>query len=435
MVITHGSPFDGWALPSYTPRDDLVWIHGGDRALIELAAAAALCGVPVELRGAFSEPDVAEMERLTDVRLQRPQEPRMPVPTDTVIIPEGTPDPLLFARVALSPARAVLVLMAAPGLFGWPFDRERVPADPTAVEPTSVGRPEQLVAARQFGLELWTNLSAIAEQARGAEIPHHYIGVGRPVPYPAPPRKRVDVVTLAANRWSGLAREAVRSLRPEITHEVIGRTTRARLLDSLGSARIFVHPVRIEGRSRLCEEARAMGTVPVLLASNHIGEGMDEASGAVTVGTIEDMAPAVHALLEDPARLGALVAAGRRHVREEVAWEPFVARVGAALAEPDLEVTRFSAGRAGFGARLAERETLASRDAALAAAEAQARTFAAREDELLAMVRAHAERAEVTGGELVEAQARLEALRSRKAVRAALRAAGAIALLRRGPRT
>ena len=108
-------------------------------------------------------------------------------PTDTVIIPEGTPDPLLFARVALSPARAVLVLMAAPGLFGWPFDRERVPADPTAVEPTKRGAARAARRGAPVRARVVDEPSAIAEQARGAEIPHHYIGVGRPVPYPAPP--------------------------------------------------------------------------------------------------------------------------------------------------------------------------------------------------------------------------------------------------------
>jgi hypothetical protein len=432
-------------LPPYAARDDLTWIHGGDRALLELAAAAAQNGVDVELRGAFMEREVAEVERFTNVTIGRPRESGLPAAGDTVVIPEGTPDPLLFARAALSPARAVLLLMAAPGLFGWPFDRERVPEDPTVVDPQSVGRAEQLVAARHFGFELWTNARGIAAQARDAGIPHHYLGIGRPVPYPDPVPKRVDVVTLAANRWSALAREAAGALRPGLTREEIGKTSHARLLTALGEARIFIHPARIEGVSRLSEEARAMGTVPILLASNRFGDGMDEASGAVTVGTVEEIAPAVHDLLDDPARLDALAAAGRQSSREAVAWDPFVRRIGEVLAAPDLEVARFARGRAGFGARLAEREDEVRRRVESAAATAQAHAVAAREQEVRVEVNAALSRAaaaarradaaarhaDAASAALAAAETRLQALRSRKAVRLALRASGALALVRR----
>ena len=178
-----------------------------------------------------------------------------------------------------------------------------------------------------------------------------------------------------------------------------------------------------------------MGTVPVLLASNHVGEGMDEASGAVTVQTIEEMAPAAHALLDDPVRLAALAAAGRRQAREAVAWEPFVSRVAAALAVPDHEVAQSAAGRAGLAARLVEREEAVRRHAEHAASEAHARALAAREHELHAALLAEAQRADEMSRLLAVSDARLQALRSRKAVRVALRAAGAAALILRGSRT
>jgi hypothetical protein len=101
-------------------------------------------------------------------------------PTDVVLVPEAHRDPFHYASAAFSPARAILVLMAAPGLFGWSFDGDGPPGDPMSVDPDSVARPEQLQAARHLGLELWTNLRAIADQARAHDIPHQYVAVGRP---------------------------------------------------------------------------------------------------------------------------------------------------------------------------------------------------------------------------------------------------------------
>ena len=151
----------------------------------------------------FMESEVAAHERVAGVVLHRPQEPRAARPSDILLIPEGHPEPLAFARAALGPARAILCVLAAPGLFGWSFDGSEPCEEPMRVDPGAVGRPEQLEAARHLGLELWTNARAIAAQARAHGIPHHYIGVGRPSPYPAAPAKSIDVVIvgLFAAAW------------------------------------------------------------------------------------------------------------------------------------------------------------------------------------------------------------------------------------------
>jgi hypothetical protein len=87
---------------------------------------------------------------------------------------------------------------------------------------------------------------------------NHRGGVGRPAPYPEPAAKSVDLITLADNRWVALARAALSGLRPGMTRVELPTLARDCVLERLGTARIMVHPARIEGRSRLSEEARAM---------------------------------------------------------------------------------------------------------------------------------------------------------------------------------
>jgi hypothetical protein len=422
VILLHCERCEGWRLPPFRADSrGRPWIHGGERTLLEVAAAAAMTH-RVELRGRFDEHEVARTERDAGVQLERPASPRAPGPGDAVIMPEGVSDPLVFAQVALSPARAVLLLLAAPGLFGWPFDRAAAPLDPTAVDPRSVGRPEQLEAARRLGFELWTNLAGIAAQASARGLPHHYIGVGRPAPYPEPPGKRVDVVTLVDNRWAELARAAVDQLDPHVTHVEVPTLPRDELLVQLGTGRVFIHPARIEGRSRLGEEARAMGTVPVVLASNHMAEGNNGSTGGLAVDAVEQIAPAVHALLGDPDRLERLSRAGYAHAREAAAWEPFVARVEHALGTPDEDVLAGARGRAGIGSALADSEA-AARHA-------------------LDQVRAELDRAgaelDRTRAELGEAalardraERRYETLRRRKVVRFGLRASALVWRVRR----
>jgi hypothetical protein len=329
------APFDGWDLAPYQPVD-ATWTHGGVRSMIELAAGLAAIGLDVELRGGFSEREVATIEHAAGVQLGRPEARRRPQPDELVIVPEGHDDPLIFARVAFSGARAVLMMLGPLGLVGWPFDGTPVPqADAIlTLDTESVGRPESLAAARSFGLELWTNASAIAARAASAGIEVNYVGCGRPTPYPEAGEKTVDVLALAENRWGPLAMEALEGIPAQFSTHIQPRGTHEELLAALSAARVFLHPARIEGRSRLCEEARAMRAVPVLLVSNNNGEGY----GSVVVESVRDMPVAAAALLSDPERLAALAESGYRTARRDGDWEAYKQRLRGAVADVDLAV-------------------------------------------------------------------------------------------------
>jgi glycosyltransferase involved in cell wall biosynthesis len=233
-----------------------------------------------------------------------------------------------------------------------------------------------------------------------------------------PPEKHVDVVILTGNRWFPLAREAVAPLRTDVSVAEVPPVPHPLLLEQLGAAKIFVHPARIEGRSRLSEEARSMGTVPIMLTSNRFGEGLAEDSGCVAVDDLRAIAPAVHALLDDPDRLARLAGAGYRNAREISEWRPFVTRVADALARADQEVARFTASRAVLGERLIERENELERDA-----EQHAQRLARDLAQLEQRYSETAEREQQLSHHVTTAEARYQALRSRKAVRAALRVA------------
>jgi hypothetical protein len=439
VVLLASWEFDSWDLPRFAPLENRTWMSGGHRTLLELAAAAAAAGCAVELRGVFIEREVESIEAAARVQLGRPRQARPRTSADIVIVPEGLADPLLFAREALSPARAVVAVLGAPGLFGWSFGSGGPPRDLLTVDTEAVGRPEQLESAHRLGLEIWTNLAGIAEQARAIGLPHHYVGVGRPEEYPDPPTKRVDVATLADNKWAPLARAAVAGLRPGVSHVELPCMPRDRLLLELGAARTLVHPVRIEGRSRLCEEAKAMGTVPIMLASNRFGEGLDPASGAIAADTIEAIAPAVHELLDDPQRLDGIAQAGRRQARDAARWQPFVERVAAALADPDRELARSRPGRAALGASLSAREERlcaehdslrADRDRLLAEQDRLRTEYDALTGQLTAL---GAEERKLTAA-LTTAERRYVALRQRRVVRAALRLGAALERVRRARR-
>lgn len=353
VTILLAPKFDGWSMPPFAPQK-WTYISGGIRALIELAAGVATAGYEVELRGSYPEAEVAAIEEATSTRMGRPSDRRRPAADELVVVPEGAPEPLSFARVAFSRARAVMLIQGALGLFGWSFDDRPTPREEEllTLEASSVGRPEQLVAARAFGLELWSNVSAICEQGRSVGVPVQAVGSGRPIPYPEPREKELDVLVMGANRWSPLAREALAGLPPLLKTLVLPRVGHAEALAAFSLARVLIHPARIEGRSRIAEEARAMGAVPVVLASNTFGEGYGEEYGSVVVEDIDEIAPAVAALLADPVRLERLAANGRRTARAIGDWQQYCEGLATAIASPDMEVASLEPGRAQLGDRL-----------------------------------------------------------------------------------
>jgi hypothetical protein len=319
-----------WQLPACEP-DDRAWIGGGERSMYELAFALAGLGHDVELRGRVSRPVYAELAQVTDRHPAVGAPSRRPLPGEIVLLLEGFVDPLVFASVALSEARPVIVLLAVPGLMGWSFEPGWSLPDPLAVDLASVNRPGSYQAMAAIGFELWTHSPGIAAAAEAAGVECRWIGSGSPGPSPQPVDKIHDVAVVGGNRWEPLARRVLEGLPVEWFATRPG--SNAEMLRQLGSARVVVHPMRIEGTSRLSIEARLMGTVAVVLW-HPAGAGFTRDQGVVAVNSIEALRQAVLDLLAQPEELQGLSRAGRSFAHEWRSWPAYRARVAAALASP-----------------------------------------------------------------------------------------------------
>jgi glycosyltransferase involved in cell wall biosynthesis len=340
----------GWAMPAAEPHD-IGWIEGGRRAMHELAVAIAAGGRRVEFRGEVNVPVLDELSAAAGgVRVELPGEPRLPAVGDVVMVNEGVADPRVYARLALSPARAVLMVLAPLGEFGWPFVEEPwAKPDYETLDPTSLARPEHFAGAAALGFELWTHTPALASIASGAGVECALVGRGLPEALPPPaPARDIDVLLLERSHWPETTRRLAGELEASVT---LPPSPRPEVLDALGRARVFVHPARFEALSRIGAEARAMGAVPVVPSTNPFAAAMDEEHGAVLVPSVGEIPRAVRALLADPVRLERLSARAMQTARAEVAWEPYVERVGELLSrEPPPDPGR--AARAGLGAAL-----------------------------------------------------------------------------------
>lgn len=335
------------------PRDGL--IEGGRRTMHELAVAIASTGRRVEIRGGASFRLLHELSAAAGAALELATRPRRPTAGDTIVVGEGVDDARIYARLALSPARTVLMVLGPLGMFGWPFVEEawRRP-DYEEVDPASLACPEHFAGAAALGFELWTHTPAFARIAEANGLRCELIGRASPLPFPEPGGTRdIEVLMLERSHWP----QAAQRLAVELTAAGVSVTTlpvgdRAAVLDALGRTQVFVHPGRVEAKSRVTAEARAMGAVPVVLASNPYGDDTDESSGAVAVGSLDEMTGAATGLLASPRRLEQLSARGIETARREVAWGPYVERVGRALDRPS-ENGAGRAARAGIGAALA----------------------------------------------------------------------------------
>jgi hypothetical protein len=320
-----GGPFD---LPASLPGD--YPLGGGGRSLHELAVAIAATGRDVELRGRVSRPELA---RLADAAGAAPRVDlpvRRPGAGEVVIVPEGYQHAVQYARLSLSPARRILLLLGPPGLTGWPFTADwSGKPDPLTVALDAVARPEHFRAMDQAGFDLWTHSPGMAQAVEESGVACTLIGTGTPLPFPVPGNRPHDVVWVQANRWAPLARSVVERL--EATTLGVPEVPHTRMLELLGTGRTLVWPSRIEGQSRIQIEARAAGTVPVALDSNRFAAGLDEAGGAVLVGSLEEMVEEIHRLLADPGRSGELSTRARRAALAQVDWESYVGRVDRAL--------------------------------------------------------------------------------------------------------
>jgi hypothetical protein len=331
VICTLGGDVDPWQLPA-SSYSDRPWIHGGERFLYELAAAIAAMDESVELRGDLSRTDLEEICAAAGVRLETDLLPRRPEPDDVVIVPEGWLEPTAYARVALSPARAILMLLAPPGLFGWPFvDGWSLP-DPLTVAIDELARPEHFLAMRALGFTLWTHSPGIVRAARAAGVSITFIGEGQPVPFPEIPPKTSDVVFMQDNRWAPMA-EWVGG-RLAVVADPIPASNHREVLRRVATARILILPSRVEGTSRIQWEARAVGTVPVALSTNPFADGLEAGGGAVVVDSVEEMPTAIEELLSKPGLLQELSDRAVRTARAQVDWTAYRSRVQDALDAP-----------------------------------------------------------------------------------------------------
>jgi hypothetical protein len=328
---------------------DKPFVPGGELNAMEVAFAAAAAGHDVELRGWLHEPTFRRFADASGAAPRVDLEPRAPEDSDLVLVPEGWDDPVPYVKLALSPARTALFVLAAPGLFGWPFTADwTAPPDPLTVDVASLARPAHFDGMRALGYELVTHSPGLAAAA-GDDCT--WLGTGLPWVPPGPAAKEVDAVGLLANRWAPLVREVAGAL-DGASVDLIEEASNDEVVARMARARVLLWPSRVEGHATIPHEARAAGCVPVALSTNPFAVGLDADHGAVVVDAVEEIAPAASALLADPDRLRAMATLARRTALEEVAWAPFAERVAAWLAAPRPDDPGRGA-RAGAGAALA----------------------------------------------------------------------------------
>lgn len=304
-------------------------ISGGERSLYELAFAAAAAGYEVELRGSLSATMFRELRRAVDGPAPSVDlEPRRPRPDDTVIVPESW-DVAGYAGPILSQARVIMMLLSPAGLCGPALTSTWTPPDPVVAPTEGVARPEVFRAIETAGFELWSNSAGTAEMAAVAGVRCTPLGTGSPLPRPPGRPRSHDLAVLEANRWRPLA--DIVAAQVDATCLRIGEHPGwTAIPELLSAARILVWPSRLEGNSRVQREARAVGTVPVVLP-NAFTHGMAEEFGAVVVETLEEMPGAIRRLLDDRDHLAELSERASAWARREDDWRSYVARVDLAL--------------------------------------------------------------------------------------------------------
>lgn len=314
---------------------DRPFLPGGEHNMYELAFAAASLGYEVELRGWLHRETFDRFRERVGAAPAVELEARRPEADDLLVVPEGWRDPLEYARILLSPASPALFVLAAPGLFGWPFAGGWQPPDPLTVPLDEVARPEHFAAAGALGFRLLTHSPALAGAAHVAGVDCAFVGTGRPgFAAPRPVEKEVDVVMLLENRWAALGEQVLEQLPDHISRDRIPAAPNPEVLAHFNRARVLLWPSRIEGHATIPWEARSVGCVPVALDTNRFAVGLDDAHGAALVEAVDQLAPAIEALLANGARWSALSELGRTTAPVEVDWEAYVERVAAFLSAP-----------------------------------------------------------------------------------------------------
>jgi hypothetical protein len=331
VICTLGGRRGPLELPESVVDDERPFISGGERTLYELATAAAVLGVDVELRGQIDRAVLTEITGAAGASPRTGLPARRPDAADVVVLPEAI-DLGLLAAVYLSEARGVIDLLAPPGLSGWDFLGPEVPApDHWTVPLGQLGRPESFRVMAGLGFELWTATLGIAAAGRRAGVPVSWLGTGTPVPFPEVPDKTHDVAVIESNRWRRQA-EKVADALPGVTVLRIGPVPHVYSMAShLAPARILLWPSRVEGMSRIGRESRAVGTVPVTLDTNPFALPDDHTSGSVLVSDLDEMEAVVRDLLADPGRLAEQHELAVSSARDQVDWPAYLVRVAEVL--------------------------------------------------------------------------------------------------------
>ncbi len=331
MIVVNlvGDPVHGLLAESrFVPR---TFLPGGEHNMYELAFAAAAAGYDVELRGWLDRTTFDEMRDALGAAPATELPARTPTADDFVVVPEGWGNPVDYARLLLSPARLALFVLAAPGLFGWPFVGPGWSRpDPLTVALDSLAAPVHFAAMAELGFSLLTHSPGLVAAAQAADVACTFVGTGRPaasLPAPLEDGERpVDVVALEANRWAPLARQVADRLS-DLRVDLVEEVSNAEVIERMRRARILLWPSRIEGHATIPWEARLVGCVPVALSSNRFAVGLDEESGSVVVDSVSEIAGTARALLSDRARWRSLSARAMTAAREEVDWDRYVDRV------------------------------------------------------------------------------------------------------------
>lgn len=432
VVCALGGDYGFLQLPESRVSGDRGFVSGGERAMYELATAAAVLGYDVELRGDLNR---AVLAQLTEAAGAAPTVglASRPIATGEVVVLPEAADLRIFAAVHLSGARPLMMVLAPPGLSGWSFGFNWHLPDPLTVPVDAVGTPASYRAIAALGYEMWTLAQGLADPGNAAGAPVRWIGTGNPVPYPEPVEKTHDIAVVESNRWASWANELAEQVPGASILRVAFRRDVYSLCADLAPARILMWPSRLEGRSRIAREARAVGTVPVALDTNPFATVDDHGGGVVLLDRLEDLPVEAARLLAAPDELATLADEARRSVREQTAWAPFVDRVQVALGELVAKPLRDDAearNELGVQLRGLHDELLApAADAARRGAEANVVLEASVERHLADLAAARAEAAEAHS-EAARANARAEAA---EAVAAAYRSRRIVRLVDQGP--
>jgi hypothetical protein len=334
-------------LPESVADSGREFISGGERSLYELATAVAVLGLQVELRGELNGRILSTITEAAGAGPTVGLAPRRPQPRDVVILPEGFADPAVYLACHLSGAQTVVNLLAPPGLFGWSFQAGWVPPDPLSADVTSVGVPGTYRAMADLGLYLWSPAHGIVEAGRRAGVSVNWIGTGTPVPFPNPPPKSADIAIIEENRWLSLAEALASRLEGASVIRIHPSPSVYSLCEALSPARVLPWPSRVEGMSRISREARAVGTVPVVLGTNPFANADDHGEGIMLVPDLDAIVRETRRLLGAPDELFRRSRQAARSARAQTHWGRYLKRVATAL--NDLPAPPSSGVHAEFG--------------------------------------------------------------------------------------